>query len=363
MAPSDEENKDGQDDDRNIKAWMNLSRLARYKIMTAYDEAGSDGGDEDRGRLMRVHRWAATENRDEQRMEIDATNSDEVNEDETMIDEDVSSIDTMNGWNALKEMLEQGSSGDDFLDDNESIASNLMIKEQSNRGEDRTDVIEECEEIEEEEDDNDGDELGKGRGGRVWPNGGEDQQSAKADEKADKEEKEEKYLYRRALRIASWNVGNGYREEPIVELMVGKEINFLANQEPIMPNGTSEDRLKWIKHNRKYTQEHDIEPTIMQHQIVHVDQKRLGFARIDAAKQAHQGRVMTGRFWTRENKTMHVIACYNVTRGDPNDVYKSSGKTRKKLTEEVQATIIKEIETAMKDPNDYVVLLGDTQEK
>jgi hypothetical protein len=29
MAPSDEENKDGQDDDRNTKAWMNLSRLAR----------------------------------------------------------------------------------------------------------------------------------------------------------------------------------------------------------------------------------------------------------------------------------------------------------------------------------------------
>jgi hypothetical protein len=92
-----------------------------------------------------------------------------------------------------------------------------MIKEQSNRGEDGTDGIEEGEEI--EEDDNDGDELGKVRGRRVWTNGGEDQQSAKADEKEDKEEKEEKHLYRRALRIASWNVGNGYREEPIVELI------------------------------------------------------------------------------------------------------------------------------------------------
>ena len=60
---------------------------------------------------------------------------------------------------------------------------------------------------------------------------------------------------RRALRIASsWNVGNGYREEPIVELMVGKEINYLVNQEPIMPKGTSDDRLKWIKYSRKRVQ-------------------------------------------------------------------------------------------------------------
>jgi len=168
-------------------------------------------------------------------METDATKSDELNEDEAIIDEDASSIDTMNGWNALKEMLEQGSSGDDDLDDNESIASNLMMKEESNRGEDG---IKEGEEI--EEDDNDGVELGKGRDGCIWTNGGEDQQSTKADKKED-EEKEEKYLYRRALRIASWNIGNGYREEPIVELLVGKEIDYLVHQEPIMPKGTSED--------------------------------------------------------------------------------------------------------------------------
>jgi len=78
-----------------------LSRFARYQIMTAYDEAESDGGNEDRGRLMRVYRWAATENWDEQRTELNATHSNEVNEDETMKDEDASSIDTMNGWNAL----------------------------------------------------------------------------------------------------------------------------------------------------------------------------------------------------------------------------------------------------------------------
>jgi hypothetical protein len=94
----------GQDDDQNTKAWMNLSRLARSE----------DGDDEDKaGRVMRMYGWAATENWEEQRTEIDAKNSNEVNEDEAiMIDEDASSIDTMNGWNALKEMLEQGSSGD-----------------------------------------------------------------------------------------------------------------------------------------------------------------------------------------------------------------------------------------------------------
>jgi len=83
---------------------MNLSRLARSE----------DGDDEDKaGRVMRMYGWAATENWEEQRTEIDAKNSNEVNEDEAiMIDEDASSIDTMNGWNALKEMLEQGSSGD-----------------------------------------------------------------------------------------------------------------------------------------------------------------------------------------------------------------------------------------------------------
>jgi hypothetical protein len=80
---------------------MKLSRFARYQIMTAYDEAEIDGGNEDRGRLMRVYRWAATENWDEQRTELNATHSNEVNEDETMKDEDASSIDTMNGWNAL----------------------------------------------------------------------------------------------------------------------------------------------------------------------------------------------------------------------------------------------------------------------
>ena len=86
-----------KEDDWNIKAWMKLSRLARYQIMTAYDEAESDGGNEDRGRLMREYRLAATENRDEQRTELIATNSDEVNEDQTIKDEDASSIDTMNG--------------------------------------------------------------------------------------------------------------------------------------------------------------------------------------------------------------------------------------------------------------------------
>jgi hypothetical protein len=46
---------------------------------------------------MRMYGWAATENQDEQRTETDATNSDELNEDEAMINNDDASLDPLNG--------------------------------------------------------------------------------------------------------------------------------------------------------------------------------------------------------------------------------------------------------------------------
>ena len=172
----DEENKDGQDDDdRNEKAWVNLSRGARgFQIMEAFHEAEGDGNTVDTERMMRVYQWVTTENWDKQRTETDAMNIDELNEDEATIDDDASSLDTMNGWDALKQMLEQGPSRDDDFDDNKSNASGfLMIKQQSNRVEDGADGVKEGEKIEEEEDDNDDDEVRRGGGGRTWTNGGD----------------------------------------------------------------------------------------------------------------------------------------------------------------------------------------------
>jgi hypothetical protein len=62
---------------------------------------------------MRVYGWAITENRVKQGKEIDRTTLDALNDNDAIIDDDASSFNTMNGWNALEDLLSRGLNGED----------------------------------------------------------------------------------------------------------------------------------------------------------------------------------------------------------------------------------------------------------
>jgi hypothetical protein len=77
------------------------------------------------------------------------------------------------------------------------------------------------------------------------------------------------------LNVGCWNVGNGYREEPIIETIIRLELDFLAILEPIPQ--ADEERMKWTKRGARQLRDHMLEPTITNHQITIRDQERMEY--------------------------------------------------------------------------------------
>ena len=159
------------------------------------------------------------------------------------------------------------------------------------------------------------------------------------------------------VTLASWNIGNAYREEGVTNLMVKHHLDYLATQEPYMQVSDANERKKWAERGINYVRKHGYEQTFTAHQIITEDQEKLTYARIGLPKVMYDGRIVVSKFRMTNQATLTLIACYNVARGSHK---LKDGTNRKLLTEAVQNSILQEASKAITEhPENVTYVLGD----
>jgi len=169
---------------------------------------------------------------------------------------------------------------------------------------------------------------------------------------------------RKITRIATWNINNGFDHLAIASIMVKKDIDILALQEPRLSNSTKDD--VWIATMRKELRKSKLELITTQFSYLVFDEQTSGAALASIIRQVSnvQGRLLSVTFKTDDLWEVHtVISIYAVTNPKSTRKYANSRNSRKdvstKLTKALYDEIIYLRETFGEAP---ITIVGDFQD-
>jgi exonuclease III len=169
---------------------------------------------------------------------------------------------------------------------------------------------------------------------------------------------------RKTTRVATWNINNGFDHLAIASIMVKKDIDILALQEPRLSNSTKDD--VWIATMRKELRKSKLELITTQFSYLVFDEQTSGAALASIIRQVSnvQGRLLSVTFKTDDLWEVHtVISIYAVTNPKSTRKYANSRNSRKdvstKLTKALYDEIIYLRETFGEAP---IIIVGDFQD-
>ena len=171
--------------------------------------------------------------------------------------------------------------------------------------------------------------------------------------------------YNNLIRIATFNVMNGYTAEAAVQIATSLRLNYVAFQET--GSSINENTKSFIESGTSYTRRYAYEPTYTDYQAALVDQETLVYAQQrKEAKVLCGGRVLIQRFNLNDANInpLTIISCYCVSNPTGTDMLEIDGLTRRERANVVHQEIEKSVaDTIRRFPNGILVLMGDLQEE